>query len=61
MKKLLPIFVVLISLLSGCASVEMVSSNETELAKQFNAPSDNKAGVYVYRKDTHFGAALKSG
>jgi len=49
----------LLSLLSGCASVDMVSSKDSNLAKQFNPPSPNKAGVYVYRKDLHFGAALK--
>ena len=59
MKKLLLAAVALTLILSGCASVEMESSEKSNLAKKFNSPSPNKAGVYVYRKDTHFGAALK--
>ncbi len=47
------------ALISGCASVPMESKEKTDLAKQFNTPSANKAGLYIYRKDTHFGAALK--
>jgi len=37
----------------------MESDEKSDSAKQFNSPAPNKAGVYVYRKDTHFGAALK--
>lgn len=59
MKKLLLATTILASLLSGCASVEMESIQKSNLTKEFNAPSPNKAGVYVYRADTHFGAALK--
>lgn len=59
MKKILLLITVFMSLLSGCASVDMESIKDTNLAKQFNPPSPNKAGVYVYRKDSHFGAALK--
>ncbi len=59
MKKSLFVIIVFMSLLSGCASVEMVPKKDSDLAKQFNPPSPNKAGVYVYRKDSNFGAALK--
>lgn len=59
MNKVLLAMVVSISLLSGCASVQMESSADSNKAKEFNSPGPNKAGVYVYRKDTHFGAALK--
>ena len=59
MKKLLLATTVVAALLSGCASVEMESVEKSNLAKKFNAPSPNKAGVYVYREDSHFGAALK--
>jgi len=37
----------------------MESTEKSNLAKQYNPPSPGKAGIYVYRKDTHFGAALK--
>ncbi len=59
MKKALLAMVVSISLLSGCASVPMESAAASNKAKEFNSPGANKAGVYVYRKDSHFGAALK--
>ena len=59
MKKILLTLAASILVLSGCASVPMESDAKSNLAKQFNPPSPNKAGVYVYRKDTHFGAALK--
>ena len=49
----------LITLSYGCASVPMESGENSNLAKQFNTPSSSKAGVFVYRKDSQFGAALK--
>jgi Protein of unknown function (DUF2846) len=55
-KTILPIL--LIGLLAGCASVPMESSEKTSAAKQFAAPSEGKAGLYLYRYGT-FGAALK--
>lgn len=48
-----------VALMTGCASVNMAPENESEAAKQFNTPVDGMAGVYVYRKDTPVGAALK--
>ncbi|MBL1261324.1 MAG: DUF2846 domain-containing protein [Thiotrichaceae bacterium] len=59
MKSVLLATVISISLLSGCASVPMESSVESNLAKEFNSPSSGKAGIYVYRKDTVVGSALK--
>jgi hypothetical protein len=44
--------------LTGCASVEMASKDESTRAKQFSAPSANNAGLYVYR-NSNLGAALK--
>ncbi len=44
--------------LTGCASVEMVSKEESTKAKQFSAPSANNAGLYIYRNSS-FGGALK--
>jgi len=45
--------------MTGCASVDMASTTESQAAKQFAAPSEGHAGVYVFRKDTPVGAALK--
>ncbi|MUK79090.1 DUF2846 domain-containing protein [Aliivibrio fischeri] len=57
MNKVLIAFITLV--LSGCASVPTAPLSESSKAKQFLAPSENKAGVYVYRKDTPIGGALK--
>lgn len=43
---------------SGCASVSMGSKEEDMALKQFPAPPDTMAGVYVYR-DSFMGKALK--
>ena len=59
MKKILLITAVSISFLSGCASVPMELEANSKLAKEFNSPGIDKAAVYIYREDTHFGAALK--
>lgn len=45
-------------LISGCASVEMASKEESAKAKEFNSPSEGNAGVYIYR-DSFAGKALK--
>lgn len=45
-------------LISGCASVDMASKEESARAKEFNPPSQGNAGVYVYR-DSFVGKALK--
>lgn len=45
-------------LISGCASVNMASKEESAKAKEFNAPSQGNSGVYVYR-NSFVGKALK--
>ena len=52
------IFLAAALLLSGCASVEMASKEESSKAKEFNPPSQGNAGVYIYR-DSFIGKALK--
>ena len=44
--------------LTGCASVDMASKEESDKAKQFGAPSQGNSGVYVYR-NSFAGKALK--
>ncbi|MEH6472987.1 MAG: DUF2846 domain-containing protein [Halopseudomonas sp.] len=44
--------------LTGCASVPMESVEEDLARKEFNAPPEGKAGLYLYR-DSMLGAALK--
>jgi hypothetical protein len=45
-------------LLTGCASVNMATPEETTKALAFNAPSANNAGLYIYR-NSFVGQALK--
>lgn len=55
------IFVISLSvaiLISGCASIEMASKEESAKAKEFNSPRQGNAGVYIYR-DSFAGKALK--
>jgi hypothetical protein len=59
MKSTVLLLAVFIYFMAGCASVPMESSEKSNLAKEFNPPSPDNAGVYVYRKDSQFGAALK--
>lgn len=59
MKTLLLATIITTAALAGCSSVPMESVEKANIAKEFNAPSLNTAGVYVYRKDTIVGAALK--
>lgn len=49
MKKALLSISVAASILSGCASVPMETSQTTELARQFNPPSEGQSGLYIYR------------
>jgi len=59
MKKLMLLSAVLsVALLSGCASVPMESADKDQALKQFPAPADNQAGLYIFR-DSNFGASLK--
>ena len=59
MKKLLLMTVIATVFLSGCASVPTESSQATAAAKEFKLPATTNAGIYVYRNNSHFGAALK--
>jgi len=45
-------------LISGCASVNMASKEESSRAKEFKQPGPGHAGVYIYRNSS-FGSALK--
>lgn len=49
---------VCLTLLSACASVPMASQQKDAELKQFKAPPDNKAGLYIFR-NTFVGKALK--
>ena len=60
MKKFIKwILFIAVIFLSGCASVPMESIQATNNAKEFKLPDRENAGVYVYRDDSSFGAALK--
>jgi|TARA_B110000211_G_C13996053_1_gene516256 hypothetical protein len=50
--------VLLVSVLSGCATVPMDTAEQDIIRKTFDKPSDGKAGIYIYR-DSSFGGALK--
>ena len=58
MNKVLTTIAVTVLLATGCTSVPMESKERSELAKQYNSPSEGKAGLYVYRSGS-FGGALK--
>ncbi len=45
--------------LFGCASVPMESKEASLQAKQFNPPSEGKAGLYIYREGGVGGALRK--
>ena len=58
-KKMLLLFIIIASVqLTGCASVPMASSEQDQARKEFSAPAEGMAGLYIYR-DSTFGAALK--
>lgn len=48
-----------LALMTGCASVNMAPEHKSSAAKQFSAPGEGMTGVYLYRKDTLVGGALK--
>lgn len=52
------LFVAAVTLFAGCSSVPLEPKELSEQAKQFSAPSDGMAGLYIYR-DSMLGAALK--
>lgn len=47
-----------LSLLSGCASVPMEGVERSSEAQKFNPPGEGKSGLYIYRSGV-FGGALK--
>lgn len=52
------VFLISVSILSGCASVPMAPPEQDAAAKTFSKPTGDKAGLYVFR-DTFAGQALK--
>ena len=58
MKEVLLATAVAAALLSGCASVPMEDKAQMDIAKKFDSPSDENAGLYIYRSGS-FGGALK--
>ncbi|MCX2758886.1 DUF2846 domain-containing protein [Vibrio sp. Sgm 22] len=50
---------IVLSILSGCASVPTVDAEKSNQAKKFESPENGNAGVYVYRTDSPVGGALK--
>ncbi|MBU3008624.1 DUF2846 domain-containing protein [Cobetia amphilecti] len=51
--------VFLFSVMTGCASVNMASQQESIEAKAFDAPDQNMAGIYIYRSNSMYAASLK--
>ena len=50
MKPLALLIILIVTLMGGCAaSVPLMGLEESTLAKQFNSPTEGKAGLYVYR------------
>ena len=47
-----------VSLFSGCASVDLADTEADAEAKTFAVPSDGTGNVYIYR-NSPFGTALK--
>ncbi|MEW8506044.1 MAG: DUF2846 domain-containing protein [Candidatus Thiodiazotropha sp.] len=52
-------FVLFTLLFTGCATVQMSDKEASNLAKAFNKPPEGQAGIYVYRKKSIGGGALK--
>lgn len=57
MKKSLYFALALSALMTGCASVDMASKEQSAKAKEFQKPPAGKAGVYLYRNSV-IGQAL---
>jgi len=60
MNKQLLVPAVVVSILSGCASVPMESEKASATAKEFEAPAQGTAGLYIYRYGS-FAYRLKKG
>ncbi|MDH2289964.1 DUF2846 domain-containing protein [Cobetia sp. 10Alg 146] len=50
---------VFLSVMTGCASVNMTPIEDSTEAKKFEMPNEGMAGIYIYRRDSMFGAAIK--
>lgn len=57
-KLIISIGFLLTVLVTGCASVPMETKENDLVAKEFNKPADNQAGLYIYRNSA-VGQALK--
>jgi hypothetical protein len=58
MYKKIALLTIATALFAGCSSVPMESDATASLAKEFNPPTANNAGLYIYR-DSFVGKALK--
>lgn len=58
MKKALIAAALATTILSGCASIPMESTEQSNMAKKFASPSNENAGLYIYRSGI-LGSALK--
>ena len=59
LKKLLCVLVVVTaSFVTGCASVPMAPTKEDAIKKEFTLPSEDMAGLYIYRNSS-LGSTLK--
>jgi hypothetical protein len=57
-KLLLPLLLLMIAALTGCASVPMATPEADQKAKAFASPSSDMASLYILR-DSQLGGALK--
>ena len=57
MFKKIGMIVLVSTLAAGCASIPLESAKTTKVAKQFDPPSDGKAGLYIYRNTVFGGSA----
>ena len=57
MLKKIGMLVLFSTLAAGCASVPLETAQINKVAKQFDPPSDGKAGLYIYRNTFYGGAA----
>jgi protein involved in sex pheromone biosynthesis len=57
-KTAIAIVLIVVFILSGCASVPMAPTEQDIAAKEFTKPTGDMAGLYVFR-DTFVGQALK--
>ena len=55
---LMGVLIAFVSMVTGCASVPLASTETDAARKRFDPPTEEKAGVYVYRTSS-IGQALK--